>query len=80
MTCSVRGMGFVLGVLGRSVGGQGGMMGVGLVLHMVLNLVPSIDGRCSSRSVSLFAIVIKHMPLLHQDIPACPSTADCIQL
>ena len=80
MTCSVRGMAFVLGVLGRSVGGQGGMMGAGLVLHMVLNLVLSIDGRCSSQSFSLFAFVIKHMPLFNQDVPACASTTDCIQL
>ena len=78
MTCSVHGMAFVLAVLGRSVGGRGGMMGAGLVLHMVLNLVLSIDGRCSSQSVSLFAIVIKHTPLLHQDVPSC--AADCIHL
>ncbi len=79
MTCSVHGMAVVLGVQGRSVGRQGGMMGAGIVLHMVLNLVLSLDGRCSSQSVSLFATVIKHMPLLHQDVPACASTAYCIQ-
>jgi len=55
-------------------------MGAGLVLHMVLNLVLSIDGRCSSQSVSLFAFVIKHMPLFNQDVPACACTTDCIQL